>query len=263
MRTAAGRGGPDTCTYMDDVGYRKRLDGGYTIARGAGYRGARRPGFAALSAGVSADHSKGARLTCGCASMRNPSRSAPEPRRWPLDRPSPFERDRVLDPPPDRALNREAHAGDDPAISRSFATYPSCSSGPDISTSHRTSCLTSGPRGAMPGLTVATGILRPWFRHRSRPPAGSPQNSRSARRLGRPGAVSPVAFQRRLADRHRAGNLARPAAQSLRSVYEIEHEVIRFADGNVLARGPYRPARASAAGSIRHPPSPWCPGDWR
>src|SRR6202044_3159176 len=37
MRTAPVAEGPDTCTYMDAVGYRKRRDGGYTIARGAGY----------------------------------------------------------------------------------------------------------------------------------------------------------------------------------------------------------------------------------
>src|ERR1700676_3262950 len=36
MRTAPAVG-PDPCTYMDDVGYRRRRDGGYTIASGAGY----------------------------------------------------------------------------------------------------------------------------------------------------------------------------------------------------------------------------------
>src|SRR5580693_4829835 len=37
MRTAPVADGPDPCTYLDEVGYRKRGDGGYTIARGAGY----------------------------------------------------------------------------------------------------------------------------------------------------------------------------------------------------------------------------------
>jgi len=37
MRTAPLEGGPDTCTYMNDLGYRKRADGGYTIARGSGF----------------------------------------------------------------------------------------------------------------------------------------------------------------------------------------------------------------------------------
>src|SRR5271156_2804141 len=37
MRTAPVAQGPDPCTYLDAVGYRKRRDGGYTIARGAGY----------------------------------------------------------------------------------------------------------------------------------------------------------------------------------------------------------------------------------
>src|SRR3984885_7071266 len=39
MRTAPVAEGPDPCTYMDAVGYRKRRDGGYTITRGAGYVG--------------------------------------------------------------------------------------------------------------------------------------------------------------------------------------------------------------------------------
>src|SRR5450631_2515089 len=36
MRTAPLAEGPDACTYMNDVGYRKRRDGGYTLAKGAG-----------------------------------------------------------------------------------------------------------------------------------------------------------------------------------------------------------------------------------
>ena len=35
LRTAPVAG-PDTCTYLNGLGYRKRLDGGYTIARGTG-----------------------------------------------------------------------------------------------------------------------------------------------------------------------------------------------------------------------------------
>src|SRR6202035_427237 len=37
MRTAPAAGGPDTCTYTSELGYRKRLDGGYTVARSRGY----------------------------------------------------------------------------------------------------------------------------------------------------------------------------------------------------------------------------------
>jgi len=36
LRTGPVSGGPDACTYLNDVGYRRRLDGGYTIARGSG-----------------------------------------------------------------------------------------------------------------------------------------------------------------------------------------------------------------------------------
>src|SRR5258708_21260775 len=37
LRTAPIAHGPDTCAYMTDLGYRKRRDGGYTIARGSGF----------------------------------------------------------------------------------------------------------------------------------------------------------------------------------------------------------------------------------
>ena len=36
MRTAPVQVGPDTCTYLNAIGYRRRLDGGYTIAPGTG-----------------------------------------------------------------------------------------------------------------------------------------------------------------------------------------------------------------------------------
>src|SRR5277367_3059111 len=37
LRTAPVADGPEPCTYLDEVGYRKRRDGGYTLAKGAGY----------------------------------------------------------------------------------------------------------------------------------------------------------------------------------------------------------------------------------
>ena len=52
MRTApvAQAGTGCLCTYLDDVGYRKRRDGGYTLCQGCWLRGALRAGFAAVFA---------------------------------------------------------------------------------------------------------------------------------------------------------------------------------------------------------------------
>jgi glycine/D-amino acid oxidase-like deaminating enzyme len=107
MRTAPAGGGPETCTYMNELGYRKRLDGGYTIARGTGYVVPLVPdSLRYLREYLPTIRREGSairpRLNAQCW------RELFGPRRWPLDRPSPFERARVLDPAPNRTLNREA-----------------------------------------------------------------------------------------------------------------------------------------------------------
>lgn len=107
MRTAPLAGGPDTCTYLPDLGYRKRADGGYTIARGGGHvvplvpdslRYLREflPTIGREAGGLKPRVNGQSLLECGT------------PRRWSLDHPSPFERTRVLDPQPSRAMNRAA-----------------------------------------------------------------------------------------------------------------------------------------------------------
>jgi glycine/D-amino acid oxidase-like deaminating enzyme len=109
MRSAPIADGPDTCTYTNELGYRKRLDGGYTVARGTGYIVPLVPD----SLRYLREYLPTIRKEGRAIKPRLNSQSWCElagPRRWPLDSPSPFERMRVLDPAPNRAMNREAWA---------------------------------------------------------------------------------------------------------------------------------------------------------
>jgi glycine/D-amino acid oxidase-like deaminating enzyme len=156
MRTASVAGAPDTCTYMDEVAYRKRLDGGYTIARGSGFVVPVVPD----SLRYLREFLPTLKKEHGNMKPRLNAQSFKEwtgPRRWPLDRPSPFERDRVLDPRPDRALNRMAHQAmvrlypqfRDVPLVQEWAGYIDVT--PDV-------VPYIGPTGAVPGLTVAAGF---------------------------------------------------------------------------------------------------------
>lgn len=156
MRTAPVEGAPDTCTYMNQVAYRKRLDGGYTIARGSGFVVPLVPD----SLRYLREFLPTLRKERGNMKPRLNAQSFMEwtgPRRWSLDRPSPFERTRVLDPRPDRALNREAHQAmvrlypqfRDVPIVQEWAGYIDVT--PDV-------VPYIGLTGAVPGLTVATGF---------------------------------------------------------------------------------------------------------
>jgi glycine/D-amino acid oxidase-like deaminating enzyme len=107
MRTAPAAGGPDTCAYMNELGYRKRLDGGYTVAHGTGHVVPLVPD----SLRYLREYLPTIRQEGSTIKPRLNTQSWRElvgPRRWPLDRPSPFERTRVLDPAPNRTLNRKA-----------------------------------------------------------------------------------------------------------------------------------------------------------
>jgi glycine/D-amino acid oxidase-like deaminating enzyme len=89
------------------LGYRKRRDGGYTIACGSGYIVPLVPD----SLRYIGEFLPTVRREAGALRPRlneQSLRELLEPRRWALDQPSPFERTRVLDPAPNRELNREA-----------------------------------------------------------------------------------------------------------------------------------------------------------
>jgi glycine/D-amino acid oxidase-like deaminating enzyme len=155
MRTAPVVG-PDSCTYMDEVGYRKRRDGGYTIARGAGYVAP----FVPDSLRYLREFLPTIRKERDSLRLRVNAQSLREfraPRSWALDRPSPFEAARVLDPAPNRTLNRQALAAmiklypqfRDAHIVQQWAGYIDVT--PDV-------VPYISPLGTLPGLTVATGF---------------------------------------------------------------------------------------------------------
>jgi glycine/D-amino acid oxidase-like deaminating enzyme len=156
LRTAPVADGPDACTYLDAVGYRKRHDGGYTIAKGAGYVAALAPD----SLRYLRDFLPTIRKERDSMRVRVNAQSLRElltPRSWPLDRPSPFESARVLDPTPNAALNREAFAA-------MAALYPQFRGvhivqqwGGYIDVTPDVVPYIS-PVGTLPGLTVATGF---------------------------------------------------------------------------------------------------------
>jgi glycine/D-amino acid oxidase-like deaminating enzyme len=156
MRTAPVADGPDACTYLDAVGYRKRRDGGYTLARGAGYVAP----FVPDSLRYLREFLPTIRKERDSMRVRVNAQSLREfraPRSWPLDRPSPFEAARVLDPAPNKALNQEALAAmidlypqfRDVHIVQQWGGYIDVT--PDV-------VPYISAVGDLPGLTVATGF---------------------------------------------------------------------------------------------------------
>ena len=156
LRTAPVADGPSACTYLDEVGYRKRGDGGYTIAKGAGYIAP----FVPDSLRFLREFLPTIRKERDSLRVRFNAQSVREfiaPRSWPLDRPSPFEATRVLDPEPDKSMNGEALAAmtklypgfRDVPIVQQWAGYIDVT--PDV-------VPYIGPVGALPGLTVAAGF---------------------------------------------------------------------------------------------------------
>lgn len=155
LRTAPVAG-PDINTLLGEVAYRRRQDGGYTIARGTGHVVPLVPD----SLRYLREFWPTLRREAHTMSPRLNALSWFElglARRWPLDRPSPFERLRVLDPTPDARLNREAWqamvalfpAFRDVAIVQQWAGYIDVA--PDV-------VPYIGPVREIPGLTVATGF---------------------------------------------------------------------------------------------------------
>lgn len=156
MRTAPVADGPDVCTWTSELGYRKRRDGGYTIARGTGYVVPLVPD----SLRYLREYRPNIRRERSAIKLRLNAESWRElvgPRRWRLDRPSPFERTRVLDPAPDRSLNRAAWTAmtrlypqfRDVPVVQEWAGYIDVT--PDV-------VPYIGPAAGLPGLTVATGF---------------------------------------------------------------------------------------------------------
>ena len=162
MRTAPAVG-PDTCTYMNDLGYRKRRDGGYTVARGSGYIVPVVPD----SLRFFREFWPTIRKEGTSLKPRLNAQSLREfggPHRWSLDQPSPFEKMRVLDPLPNKTLNRQA-------LDAMIRLYPQFRQIPIVQQWAGYIDVTPdvvpyiSRIGDLPGLTVAAGFFRAWIRH--------------------------------------------------------------------------------------------------
>jgi glycine/D-amino acid oxidase-like deaminating enzyme len=99
LRTEPLEGPPTTAVWADGFAFRKRLDGGYTVANGHGSVADIVPD----SFRYFADFLPALALEWRSLSFRIGRRFVEEwrtPRRWPLDETTPFERVRILDPMP-------------------------------------------------------------------------------------------------------------------------------------------------------------------
>jgi glycine/D-amino acid oxidase-like deaminating enzyme len=107
MRTAPIADGPETSTSGHGFGLRKRLDGGYTVASWSGNIADITPD----SIRFLRDYLPALMQRAGGIRPRFGRRffaEALQRRHWRLDRPSPFEAVRVLDPPAHKAILRQA-----------------------------------------------------------------------------------------------------------------------------------------------------------
>jgi glycine/D-amino acid oxidase-like deaminating enzyme len=109
LRTAPLEGGPDVSACNHAMGYRKRLDGGYSIANAFHSQSDITPDcfrlffkfLPALKSQIGA-----MKLSLNARFFEEWRR----PRRWPLDQPTIFEAQRTLDPKPTASFNRAAVA---------------------------------------------------------------------------------------------------------------------------------------------------------
>jgi glycine/D-amino acid oxidase-like deaminating enzyme len=102
-RTAPAAKILDGEAWCPEVAIRRRADGGYTVAHGSTFRHDLTPSSVALLPKflpVLRGGSDSIRVSLG----REFWEALRTPRRWPLDRPSPFERQRVLDPAPEQRV---------------------------------------------------------------------------------------------------------------------------------------------------------------
>ena len=118
MRTAPLDGAPDYAVGASDFAFRKRLDGGYTVAQ----RGASVSPIVPDSFRLFFDFLPALVKQWRELRLRIGRRFIEEwniPRSWPLDRPSPFETVRVLDPEPVDAILAEAKIN----LTRNFPVF--------------------------------------------------------------------------------------------------------------------------------------------
>ena len=156
MRTEKLDGGPEVSAAGEGFGFRKRLDGGYTIANWSNNRFDLTPDAFRYFM----DFLPALRMQRGAVRVRIGSRFLEEwqtPRRWALDQTSPFERVRTLDPEPDEAILAEAQKN----VSAAFPVFR------DMRIAERwggaidvtpDAVPVISPVETMPGLFIATGF---------------------------------------------------------------------------------------------------------
>src|SRR3954464_13527813 len=118
MRTEPFEGGPEISATGGLFGYRKRMDGGYTVAT----LGVRTIDIVPDSFRLLPDYLPSVRLHWNKLRFRVGRRFIEEwqtPRRWELDQPSPFEAVRALDPAPDPVVLDRSRA----SIAESFPAF--------------------------------------------------------------------------------------------------------------------------------------------
>ncbi len=155
-RTVPTRQILDGAAYSDRVAIRRRADGGYTVAHGSLLQHSLVPASLryARKFWPSLQQERGSlRLRVGKEFLS----ALCQPRRWDLSRPSPFERERILNPPPDTATLRKIRA----ALRNSFpqigdAPFAETWAGMIDSSPDVLPILSAAER--LPGLYVATGF---------------------------------------------------------------------------------------------------------
>ncbi|SAL10727.1 FAD dependent oxidoreductase [Caballeronia terrestris] len=109
MRTEPVDGGPDVSACNHAMGYRKRLDGGYTLANAfRSYSDVTPDSFRLFFKFLPALRSQFGSIKLGFNARF--VEELRRPRRWPLDQPTVFETVRTLDPPPVASFNEAALA---------------------------------------------------------------------------------------------------------------------------------------------------------
>jgi glycine/D-amino acid oxidase-like deaminating enzyme len=156
MRTAPIDGAPDYAVGASNFAFRKRLDGGYTIAQ----RNANVAPITPDSFRLFFDFAPSLVKQWRELRLRIGRRFIEEwriPRSWPLDKPSPFEAVRVLDPEPDEKILAQGQSN----LARSFPVFK------DMAIARRWAGLIDvtpdavpviSPVEAMPGFFLASGF---------------------------------------------------------------------------------------------------------
>lgn len=156
LRTMPVAGGPETSAWVGGFAYRKRADGGYTVANGRANVVPVTPDtfrfFFDFLPAARAER-RGLRLRLDDRFLAE----ARTPKRWALDRPSPFETARTLDPDPVPSINAAAMR-DLKAVFPVFQKATVAQQWAGLIDVTPDAVPVISPVDAVPGLVIATGF---------------------------------------------------------------------------------------------------------